>query len=70
MFHQYSQPVSTVVRMQRVSGDVMKVLLNTDRRGSLEYVEPVEAGLAFDWSLVPCHGVYVLRLITRTVPRP
>jgi hypothetical protein len=69
MFHQHSQPVSTVVRMQRVNGgDVMKVLLNADRRGSLEYVEPVEAGLAFDWSLVQCHSMYLL--MTGTVPRP
>lgn len=61
MFHQHSQPVSTVVRMQRVDGgDMMEVLLNADRRGSLECVEPVEAGSAFDWSLVQCHSAYVL----------
>lgn len=36
----------------------MEVLLNAGRRGSLEDVEPVEAGLAFDWSLVQCHSVY------------
>lgn len=60
MFHQHSQPVSTVMRMQRVDGGDMEVLLNAGRRGSLEYVEPVEAGLAFDWSLVQCHSVYVL----------
>ena len=61
MFHQHSQLVSTVVRMQRVNGgDMMEVLLNADRRGSLECVEPVEAGSAFDWSLVQCHSAYVL----------
>lgn len=26
----------------------------------LEYVEPVEAGSAFDWSLAQCHSVHVL----------
>ena len=61
MFHRHSQLVSTVVRMQRVDGGgMMEVLLNADRRGHLEYVEPIEAGSAFDWSLVQCHSVYVL----------
>lgn len=65
MFHQHSQPVSTVVQMQRVDGgDVMKVLLNAGRRGSLEHVAPVEAGLAFDWLLVQCHSVSVYVLCT------
>ena len=49
MFHQHSQPVPTAVRMQRVDGgDIMEVVLNADRRGSLEYIELVEAGSAFD----------------------
>ena len=68
MSHQHSQLVSTVVQMQRVDGDDIEVLLNADRRGSLEYAERVEAGPAFDWSLVQCHIVYVLRL--QAVPRP
>ena len=60
MFHQHSQPVSTVVRMQRVDGGDMMEVLNADRRGSLECVEPVEAGSVFDWSLVQCHSAYIL----------
>jgi len=66
MFHQHSQPVSTVVRMQRVDGGDMEALLNAGRRGSLEDVEPVEAELAFNWSLVQCHSVTVsMYLVSR-----
>ena len=46
--------------MQRVDGGEMMEVLNADRRGSLERVEPVEAGSAFDWPLVRCHSAYVL----------